>query len=127
MSGAGAWARDPDSLVTLTPHEEDGCFSVNLTVRHLPKVPEFVLKWDYPLMTPAPDLDPAALRRPQSKNKVCTSKKFMDDFITATPTSRATIVALAAECHISSATTDRYLRKLSESGLIHSGGGQYWK
>ena len=127
MSGAGAWARDPDSLITLTPHEEDNCFTVSMTLRHLPRVPEFVLTWDYPVMRPAPDLNPEALRRPQSKNKVSTTKKFMEDYITETPTSRATIVAMAAERNISSATTDRYLRKLSESGLIASGGGLYWK
>ena len=29
MCGAGAWARDPDSIVVLTPHEEENCFTVN--------------------------------------------------------------------------------------------------
>ena len=28
MSGAGAWARDPDSILVLTPHEEPDCFRV---------------------------------------------------------------------------------------------------
>jgi RecA-family ATPase len=30
MSGAGAWARDPDALVVLTPHEEEDCFTVKV-------------------------------------------------------------------------------------------------
>src|SRR5512136_1774743 len=28
MSGAGAWARDPDGIMVLTPHEEPDCFTV---------------------------------------------------------------------------------------------------
>ena len=33
MSGAGAWARDPDSIVVLTPHEEENCFTVTSILR----------------------------------------------------------------------------------------------
>ena len=29
MSGAGAWVRDPDSIVVMTPHEEPDVFTVN--------------------------------------------------------------------------------------------------
>src|SRR5512136_1309717 len=81
MSGAGAWARDPDSLMILTPHEEPDCFTVTSILRNLPQVPEFVVAWEYPLMRVANDLNPDALRRPQSKNKVCTDKEFMDAVI----------------------------------------------
>ena len=58
MSGAGAWARDPDSLVVMTPHEEDGCFTVSTTVRNLPQVDEFVVEWVY-LIEDDPYLAPA--------------------------------------------------------------------
>ena len=37
MSGAGAWARDPDSIVVLTPHEEQDCFTVTPILRNLPR------------------------------------------------------------------------------------------
>jgi hypothetical protein len=50
MSGAGAWSRDPDSIIVLTPHEEENCFTASTILRNLPQVPEFVLQWDYPLM-----------------------------------------------------------------------------
>jgi hypothetical protein len=126
-SGAGVWSRDPDSLVTLTPHEEDRCFSVNLTLRNLPMAPEFVLEWDYPLMKVAKDLNPEALRRTHGRKKVCTDKEFTDQFITETPTSRATIIAKAAEQDVSTPTADRYLKRLAEAGLIGSGNGTYWK
>ncbi|MEI8290728.1 MAG: AAA family ATPase [Verrucomicrobiota bacterium] len=126
-SGAGVWTRDPDSLVTLTPHEEDRCFTVNLTLRNLPMAPEFVLEWDYPLMKVAKDLNPEALRRTHGRKKVCTDKEFIDQFISETPSSRATIIAKAAEQDISTPTADRYLKRLVEAGLIGSGNGVYWK
>lgn len=122
-----AWARDPDSIVVLTPHEEADHFTVTSILRNLPQLPEFVLGWDYPLMKVASDLNPDALRRPQSKNKVCSDREFVEDLITTTPTSRAAIVAKGGELAISSATIDRYLKRLSEAGLISSGGGLYWR
>jgi hypothetical protein len=126
MSGAGAWARDPDSIVVLTPHEEPDCFTVTSILRNLPQLPEFVLAWDFPLMRVASDLNPDALRRPQAKNKVCSDKEFVDQFITDTPASRGTIVAAATKNAISPATTDRYLKRLSEAGVIACGNGLYW-
>jgi hypothetical protein len=127
MSGAGAWARDPDSLVVLTPHEEEDCYTVNMTLRNLPRMPEFVVAWDFPLMRVASDLNPAALRRPQGKNKVCTDKEFVEQLVPGTPTARSTIIASARELGISSATTDRYLKRLSDAGLIRCGSGLYWR
>lgn len=127
MSGAGAWARDPDSLVVMTPHEEDDCFTVTMTVRNLPRVEEFVVAWEYPLMRIAKDLNPEALRRPQAKNKVCTDREFVDQVLTDAPRSRGAIVQLGAEFGFSASTVDRYLKRLSEAGLIGSGGGLYWR
>jgi hypothetical protein len=126
MSGAGAWARDPDSIVVLTPHEEPDCFTVTSILRNLPCQPEFVVAWEYPLMRVAKDLNPDALRRPQAKNKVCSDKEFMEQLISDTPASRGAIVAAASKIAISPATTDRYLKRLSEADLIVSGGGLYW-
>jgi hypothetical protein len=126
MSGAGAWARDPDSIVVLTPHEEPDCFTVTSILRNLPQLPEFVVAWDYPLMRVASDLNPDALRRPQAKNKVCSDKEFVDEYISITPASRGAIVAAATKNAISPATTDRYLKRLSEAGVIACGNGLYW-
>jgi hypothetical protein len=127
MSGAGVWARDADSLVVMTQHEEDDCFTVNMTVRNLPRVDDFVVRWDYPLMQVAKELNPEALRRPQAKNKVCTDHEFMEQLITKAPSSRGSIVKKGAEIGISPATIDRYLKRLSEARLIACGGGLYWR
>jgi hypothetical protein len=127
MSGAGAWARDPDSILVLTPHEEPDCFTVSPVLRNLPQVDEFVVRWDYPLMQVANELNPDALRRPQAKNKVCTDKDFMDTAIGAEPKAFGTIVRDAGSAlKMSRRTTARYLNRLTEAGLVRQSGGLYW-
>ena len=127
MSGAGAWARDPDSIMILTPHEEPDCFTVTSILRNLPQLPEFVVAWDYPLMKVASDLNPEALRRPQSKNKVCSDKEFMAAVMTAEGKTFTKIVTDAGiALKMSRSSTAVYLKRLTEKGLIRTGGGLYW-
>jgi hypothetical protein len=127
MSGAGAWARDPDSIMILTPHEEESCFTVTSILRNLPQLPEFVVHWDFPLMQVASDLNPEALRRPQSKNKVCSDKEFVDEALTAEPQSTGAICAKAENLGLSRRTAQRYLQRLVEAGVVASSYGTYWK
>jgi hypothetical protein len=127
MSGAGSWARDPDSILVLTPHEEDSCFTVTSILRNLPQLPEFVLTWDFPFMRVATDLNPDALRRPQAKNIVCSVKEFMDAVITAEGKTFTRIVNDSkTELNMSRSTCQRLLNRLTGAGLIRSGGGLYW-
>jgi len=127
MSGAGAWARDPDTIVVLTPHEEPDHFTVTSILRNLPQLPEFVVGWDYPLMQVAKDLNPEALRRPQSKNKVCSDKEFVAAVMTEEGKTFAKIVEAAkSEFKMSRSTTAVYLKRLTDKGLIRTAGGLYW-
>ena len=127
MSGAGAWARDPDSIMVLTPHEEADCFTVTSILRNLPQLPEFVVAWDFPLMRVANDLNPDALRRPQSKNKVCSDKEFVEATITSEGKTFSRIVTDAESAlKMSRRTTAVYLKRLADKGLITFSGGLYW-
>lgn len=127
MSGAGAWVRDPDSIMVLTPHEEPDAFTVNTILRNLPRLEEFVVAWDFPLMRLAPELNPEALRRPQSKNKVCTDKEFVDSVLTGEPKSFANVVKDAnTSLKMSRRTVANYLNRLTQSGLVRTSGGVYW-
>lgn len=78
MSGAGAWARDPDAIIVLSPHEEPDSFTVTPILRNHKPIDEFVVRWTFPVMAPAPELNPEALRTPQSKNKKCTDSEFLE-------------------------------------------------
>jgi hypothetical protein len=127
MSGAGAWARDPDSILVLTPHEEPDCFTVSTVLRNLPQVEEFVVEWDYPLMRVANDLNPEALRRPQSKNKVCSDREFVETALSTEGKTFTNIMGQAkAALNMSPRTAATYLKRLVGKGLIRSGGGLYW-
>jgi len=128
MSGAGAWARDPDSIVVLTPHEEPDCFTVTSILRNLPQLPEFVVGWDFPLMRVASDLNPDALRRPQAKNKVCSDKEFLDGVITNDGKSLARITSDSKNLFdMSQSTTQRALKRLVAAGIVRHSYGLYWK
>ena len=128
MSGAGAWARDPDSIVVLTPHEEPDHFTVTSILRNLPQLPEFVVGWDYPLMQVANDLNPEALRRPQSKNKVCSDKEFVEAVIADEPKAFKVIAADAASSlKMSKRSVTTYLARLTAAGLVCTSAGVYWR
>jgi hypothetical protein len=75
----------------------------------------------------ANELNPDALRRPQAKNKVCSGKEFMDAVMGSEAKSFAKIVSQAKETlKMSRSTTDVYLNRLVDSGLVRISGGLYW-
>ena len=128
MSGAGSWVRSPDSIVTMTPHEEEDCFTVNTILRNLARIDPFVVSWQFPKFRVADELNPEALRRPQSKLKTCTDQEFVTSLLTSEPKSRATIVSEAkTTLEMSRPTVDRYLKRLSSNGLIGHSAGVYWR
>jgi len=62
ISGSGVFARDPDSLVVFTRHEEEGAFVVEMVLHNLPPVAAFVVRWRYPLFRREDGLDPTRLK-----------------------------------------------------------------
>jgi len=63
VSGSGAFARDPDSIVMMTRHEEEDAFSIEAELRNLPRPEPFVVRWDWPLTRRDNELDPAKLKK----------------------------------------------------------------
>jgi len=74
IGGSGVFARDPDTILTLTRHQEDNAFTVEPILRNHPPISPFVIRWDFPLMKRDDDLDPGKLKQPklgrESKYKV---------------------------------------------------------
>jgi hypothetical protein len=62
IGGSGVFARDPDTILTMTAHEEDECFTVEGTLRNFPPMRPFVVKWDWPLFI-RHDADPNMLKQ----------------------------------------------------------------
>ena len=69
ISGTGGFARDGDAIITMTSHESEGAFVVEATLRSLPPVGPFVVRWEYPVFVVDEDLNPADIRRPGPKCK----------------------------------------------------------
>lgn len=59
MSGSGVFARDADTIITLTEHEQKDCYSVEMTLRNLAPQSPFVIEWQYPVIVERPDLSPS--------------------------------------------------------------------
>jgi hypothetical protein len=68
MSGSGVFGRDPDSIITLSPHVEDKTYIVETSLRNLPEMAPFVIEWDFPIMHRRMDLDP-------TKHRVAAGRK----------------------------------------------------
>lgn len=63
ISGSGVIARDPDAILTFTPHEEENCYVLESSLREFAPLPSSVFEWSVPTLNPRADLDPAKLRQ----------------------------------------------------------------
>jgi RecA-family ATPase len=78
FSGSGVWARDPDVLMTLRPHQKDGCTILQTTRRHGEPKDDVVLRWEYPLHHLALDEDPSQIRSAKQKSSEETQNKVVE-------------------------------------------------
>lgn len=62
IGGSGVFARDPDVILTMTPHEEDDAHVIDLTLRALPPVKPFVVRWCESIFITDREADPAKLK-----------------------------------------------------------------
>jgi hypothetical protein len=118
MSGSGVWARDPDALVTLTPHEDEGAFTVDCTLRNFAPLSPFCVQWGWPLMLPAADLDPAALKQAPGRPKEWAS----GDVLALLPAGGASFSAwadIAAGKGVSESTFKRRVKELVELRAVN--------
>jgi hypothetical protein len=63
-SGSGVWARDPDTILTLTRLQESDCYVVDTVLRDFPQLPQFGVRWEYPLMIPDDSIDVTEIHEP---------------------------------------------------------------
>ena len=77
ISGSGVFARDPDSILNFTRHEEADAFSVEATLRNHKPIEPFVVRWHYPIMRRDDVLDPAKLKQAGGRPKRYTVTKLL--------------------------------------------------
>ncbi len=69
IGGSGVFARDPDVILTMTPHEDADAHVIDLTLRTLPPVPAFVVRWADTIFITDREADPARLKAAQGSQK----------------------------------------------------------
>jgi len=125
FSGSGVFARNPDSLVVLTAHEEDErTFSCDITLRNFPPMDSFVVQWGYPLFRVNHALNPDKLKRPGA-HKAIDDDTFLTD-MGSKAWQAGDLVRFFVKTHkISERTAYRYLNRLTKAGKILEESGLY--
>jgi RecA-family ATPase len=77
ISGSGAFARDADTLITMTEHERDDCLTVEFTLRNFKAQDPFVVRWGFPIFTRETLLDPQRIEG-SKKGKKWTDLEVME-------------------------------------------------
>jgi hypothetical protein len=78
-SGSGVFARDPDAILTLTPHEEEDHLVLEATLRDFPTPSPQVVEFSWPNFIHKPDMEPKLRKPGQTKE----SKKLNEKLSTA--------------------------------------------
>ena len=78
-SGSGVFARDPDAIPTLTPHEEEDHLVLEATLRDFPTPSPQVVEFSWPNFIHKPDMEPKLRKPGQTKE----SKKLNEKLSTA--------------------------------------------
>jgi hypothetical protein len=104
-AGAGAQSRAADCHLVLRAHEQEGAFVLAAALRSFPKIDPRVIRFEWPLFIPAPELDPASLapekfRKPKGsgteagiKQPEWTAARLAAEVMTREPKPQAAIIA----------------------------------
>jgi len=122
ISGSGVWARDADSLMIMTKHEEDDCFAIEIIVRNLPEQDPFVVRWNFPFMEIEPDLSPEDLKEINGRPKAHDKFELLAVIRNTTESKPISIQQWAILADVKRQTLSNYANKLRSKGFIKSVG-----
>ena len=128
ISGSGVFARDPDAIITMTRHEQDDAFAVEMTLRNHPPQEPFVVRREHPLMVIDGQLDPAKLRQAGGRKEEVSADDVLATLGDDALTYGEWLKRAEEQLFTSADTFKRRLRKLKAAGRIrqsHSEGGKY--
>jgi hypothetical protein len=126
IGGSGVFARDPDSILNFTKHEQQDCFAVEMTLRNHPPRDPFVVKWEYPMFTIENTLDPARLKQPGRKPDESLSAHKVLDLLSEPMTTTAWQKLAEEELGASKATFHRRKSELENGNKIRKDDTGKW-
>ncbi len=115
LSGSGVFARDADTLLMLTEHSVEGCYTVEMVLRNLPPQPPFVVEWTFPVMVERPDLDPDDLKKDE---KTQDESEFLLELLDEKPLTTTEWQKRAQEEGVARATFYRAKSRLEQTNKI---------
>lgn len=125
FSGSGVFARNPDTLVVLTAHEEDEkSYTCDITLRNFPPVDSFVVQWHYPLFQANFALNPDKLKKPGA-HKAVDDKRFLTEMGSKQWQAGDLCRHIIGKLEVSESTFYRYLKRLHKANKILSDNGLY--
>jgi hypothetical protein len=117
ISGSGVFARDPDSLLIFTKHEEADSFTVEPILRNFKPVAPFAVRWQFPLMHHADDLDPSKLKQAGGRKP----EHAPDDLLALLPAAGLTTAGWQDQAESQGISRRSYFRlrkKLQDTGKV---------
>jgi hypothetical protein len=129
VSGSGVFGRDPDTIITITPHKVKGAYVFEAITRNLPPVPPFVILWDMPFFMREDSLDPELLKRARTgREKEFKPRMLWQVLVNSEPLQAAVFKKIVIEKTKMSETTFYDLRKqATELGLIRKTKDDLWE
>lgn len=121
-SGSGVFARDPDTLLTMTRHEADEAYVVEPILRNFAPIEPFVLRWDYPVMVRDADLNPKSLKRAGQKQKLYGDDEILGELSEGGLSHGDWQMAVCKKTHISTSGFSNRIKQLEVQGLVKKNG-----
>jgi hypothetical protein len=122
ISRSGAFARDPDSLLIFTKHETDDVFTVEPILRNFAPIEPFAVRWQFPLMQLADDLDPSKLKQVAGRKRAYNPKKLLAAIAETTPEKPISVAASATAGNVPRNTLSGYLPEMRLKKWIETTG-----
>lgn len=127
VSGSGVFARDPDALLILTKHAQEDAFTVESVLRNFAPVDPFVVKWEFPLLTPDETLDPEDLKKPGGRPNTYSETELKNLLSETSLTTTEFLKTASEEFGVSKASFYRMLKSLEQQGsILRSKVNQKW-
>lgn len=111
ISGSGVFARDPDTILIMTKHENEYTYTVEPTLRNFAPMEPFCVRWIHPLMQRDEDADPDRLKVAGGRKAKYTTAQLMESLGDKT---LGTTEWYLATSHVTGIKKRTFMDKLSE-------------
>lgn len=118
ISGSGVFARDPDSLLIFTKHDEPDAFTVDPILRNFAPIEPFVVRWNFPLFESATELDPSKLKQVAGKKKEHDPLKLLAAIASNDELNPVSVSRWAELTEIPRTTLNDYVTEMRRKGWI---------